>query len=131
MNRQKVVQSAFIYHACLPIIQEALDGVKETKLYSQKMKNLTNNLGKELDRQISEFFELLKEEETEKSYYEAVKMVEEIVKVARNTKPDNYPAFKTLLEEWNNGTLNVVDDKAAQYVNSVMPDAAQAIGAGV
>lgn len=128
-QRQKTLNAAFLYHACLPLLQEALDDLQGTKLYSQRTKNLTNTLGREIEKQLAGFFKLLGDETTEKEYYEAVGMVEQVIEALKATKPDNYQAFKQLLEDWNNGEINVVDDKAIAYSQAVMPDAVKKIGA--
>ena len=106
---QKLLKSILIVKSCNILLAEEMDNIKSTNLYSQKIKNLTNNLSKELDRQYEAIYGLFDDEESEQGFNYIVKLLESFQELISNAEsPEELLEISLVLESIKNKNYNLI-----------------------
>lgn len=96
-----------IFYANLQLTVDTMDRLKSTRLYNQKIKNLSNQLLRELEKLNDEFYENLSED-AEKQMHPVVNIIELFIDIVASS---DVVRFKEFLEDYKVNKSGYADDK--------------------
>ena len=107
---ESLLKSILVVKSCSILLAEEMDKIKNSNIYSQKIKNLTNNLSKELDIQYEKTYKLFDDEESEQGFNYIVKLIENFQKIISSAKsPEELLEISLVLESIKNKNYNLVE----------------------
>ena len=115
-NMKRTNKLAMIYYGLCAVMTEVMDGLEGTPFYRQKIKNLSNQLLKELEEKNAFIYDMI-DEDTEKHYQSCCTIAENFAKAIGDKDIDLVYA---VMKELNEGGIKVVDEnKHRKFINQL------------
>jgi hypothetical protein len=94
------------YFSTTQLMIELIDSLKGTPLYKQAEKNMCNRLQDHFKKNLELLFKEIKDEDTERAYYESVRVIECFVRCLRKK---DIREMHGLLEAYENDEVVITD----------------------
>lgn len=105
LQMTKKIKLAISFFALCQTMVLILDELQGTSLYRQMLKNLSNRLMKQVEKEIDLFYTVLNEE-SEQYFHKTTEMVETMVNVIKHKDLD---LFIEMLKEYEKGNIKILD----------------------